>query len=267
MIDPRRAHWSGLWLFLLAISTSSSAQSIEVPEYLRDCGSADIARVVSGDTLLARSGEEIRLVSVKAPELWAPGTEYTSWPHARASQRYLSSLASETRLTLYCGEEHSDAFGKLMRHAALPNGDWVQGRLVQSGMAFVHPTGFSGSELDVLFSAEQQARTEKLGLWSERGPTLLAHSDGVQIGFYQIVDFTLHRAAEVGTTIYLNTDVDWRRDFTVEIDPKIVRKFDEASLAAIKAPGSQLEVRGWVYSRNGPTIRLSHPAQIRVLDD
>lgn len=265
MIDVRHISWVRRVTFLMIALAGQGVSALDIPSSFKSCGTVSAETILSGDRFMADGGQDIMLTSIKAPEFWEEGAAYRSWPHANVSKNYLAKLVAGKPLTLYCGAERADALGTQMRHVILPNNSWVQALMVQSGMAFVHPTDFSGQELESLFAAEQDARVRETGLWSGEGLSLLANSEDVRPGFYQIVDFTLHEAAEVGTMLYLNSAEDWRKDFTVEIVPIIRRKIESALLETYKTKGSKMEVRGWVFSKNGPTMRLTHPEQIRLL--
>ena len=60
--------------------------------------------------------------------------------------------------------------------------------------------------------------------------------------------------------------IDWRTDFTVEIEGRDRKRFIEAGLDPASLQGRRIRVRGWVDWRNGPMIQATHPEQIEILD-
>ena len=72
-------------------------------------------------------------------------------------------------------------------------------------------------------------------------------------------------AAKVRERIYLNFGADFRTDFTVSIDRRDWRTFDRAGVDPLALEGAKIEVRGWLVSRNGPMIEVTHPEQIEPI--
>jgi len=64
---------------------------------------------------------------------------------------------------------------------------------------------------------------------------------------------------------FLNYGSDWRSDFTVSIAARDWRRFEDSGISADDYLGRRIRVRGWLKSRNGPMIDVTHPEQIEVL--
>jgi hypothetical protein len=73
--------------------------------------------------------------------------------------------------------------------------------------------------------------------------------------------------ARVRDRIYLNFGPDWRTDFTVSIETRLLKTFEKAALDPMDLKGRKIRVRGWIESRNGPSIDVTHPEQIEVLPE
>lgn len=66
---------------------------------------------------------------------------------------------------------------------------------------------------------------------------------------------------------FLNYGEDWRSDFTVSIPARDWTRFADAGIVPADYQGRRIRVRGWLKSRNGPMIDITHPEQIEVLTE
>ena len=66
---------------------------------------------------------------------------------------------------------------------------------------------------------------------------------------------------------YLNFGEDWRSDFTIALDARTRRLFEAEAIDLKAYEGRRLRVRGWLKSRNGPMIEVTHPEQIELLEE
>jgi len=133
------------------------------------------------------------------------------------------------------------------------------------GLARIRPQ-VSLYEIDDLFSAEWEARSQKRGLWEyedyavrSTDPNLLAQD----MDSWQIVEGIVVDAQVRGGRTYLNFGSDYRTDFTVVVGEKIAAQMDEAPESLI---GARIEVRGWIEMVNGPSIWLDNARALRVMD-
>lgn len=248
----------------LGIALATQAES-QVPISLKKCGDATVQEVLSSDQFRTSAGDTIVLADIKTSEYWGVDSGYKSWPFGARSKAYLERMIMGQTVVLHCGDKGANVFGDKIRHIELPDGHWLQHKMVHDGMAAAYSSSVNDNVAEALFDAEDQAQADARGIWSERGPKLVANTESAQTGFFQIVRFTVHQTADVRGTLYINTSADWRKDFTVEVGRRVLRQFDERELDTLLQPGTSLEVRGWVFSKNGPTIALKHPAHIRVL--
>ncbi len=66
---------------------------------------------------------------------------------------------------------------------------------------------------------------------------------------------------------YMNFGEDWRKDFTLKMDWRARRLFKKLGIDPSIYEGKNIQVRGWVSWNGGPMMDLTHPEQIRLLDD
>lgn len=253
------------FIFFMAEPFWSGVKALPVPLSMERCGQFVVEQAVSGDTLLSADGEILSLAAVKAPELWQPDDAYRSWPHAERSRSQLAELTRGQVLELFCDGETKTFDNKLIAHALLPNGHWLQHQMVEKGMVFVFPLATQVLGLNELYAAELVARSRQDGLWSDLD--LLAEaSEQVQTSRFKIVTGKVVAAARVGNRLFLNFGENWRTDFTVEIPSRALRRFKQRDINPIVFQDSLVEVRGWVTWKGGPHILLDGPGQIRVLN-
>jgi hypothetical protein len=148
------------------------------------------------------------------------------------------------------------------------NGRWLQGEMVARGMARVRSLPDNRSRLADLLRAEAAARAGKRGIWAHPFYRVRSPRDAEgDIDSFQIVEGAVIDRARVRDRIYLNFGPDWRTDFTVSIETRLLPAFVKASLDPTDLKGRTIRVRGWIESRNGPFIDATHPEQIEVLPE
>lgn len=85
-------------------------------------------------------------------------------------------------------------------------------------------------------------------------------------GRFALVEGPVVSVGETRSTLYLNFGYRWRDDFTVTISASRREEFEAAGLDVAALEGAAIRVRGIVQTRDGPLIKVSHPAQIERLD-
>ena len=129
---------------------------------------ATVDRVVDGDTFIAvRRGAElrVRLIGVDAPESVRPGYPVECWgPEASRLLTRVLPVGSTVRAAYQDGGRQ-DQYGRELWDVWLPDGTFVQGRLVRRGAAEAvayEPQTDHAARLD---KVERTARANDAGLW------------------------------------------------------------------------------------------------------
>ncbi|WP_156111596.1 hypothetical protein [Thalassospira australica] len=159
----------------------------------------------------------------------------------------------------------------------LPDEDWRYG-LLSKGLALLLPETEQG--LMPLVRAEDQAITNRLGMWADRdGRTAyytIANGDAggadlptVQdaVGRFVVVDGTVMAIEHQEWRSYLNFGTNWREDFTVALDAKTrdaMAENGDYEHSMKSWIGRKVRVRGVVEYRGGPYIALQDPAWLCV---
>lgn len=126
---------------------------------------AQVKRVVDGDTILLENGEKVRYIGVNTPESVDPRQGVECF--GKEASVFNRDLVEGKRVRLERDTSDRDKYGRLLRFVYLEDGTFVNELLVREGYAFVSTYPPDVSKQDTFRLAEKQARDEKRGLWSE----------------------------------------------------------------------------------------------------
>ncbi len=228
-----------------------------------------VSKVVDGDTLILNQpfegAKEVRLAGIQAPKLSLGQEGFKEWPLAETARQALEDLVRGRRLTLFFGGRRMDRHGRLLAHLYGQDGLWIQGRLLERGMARVYSFSDNRALVGQMLSLERKARANGYGIWRHPFYAIRTVKDlSRRLGTFQLIEGTVLDAADVRGTVYLNFGSDWRTDFTIMI-PKSARSiFAESGLALLSLKGKFVRVRGWLRKRGGPMIKATHPEQLEI---
>ena len=234
--------------------------------------SVTIADVVDGDTAvlehqIGRSAQ-VRLVGIEAPKPPLGRAPTRPWPPADAATATLRRLIAGKEVTLFYDAAIIDRWGRLRAQVYRDDGLWVQGEMLRLGMARVHTFVDNHALAAEMLALEDEARTARRGLWRYRYYAVLSPEQAADhIDSFQLVEGRVVDAARVKSRIYLNFGEDWHTDFTVSLPTKALAAFEKAGISPLALKGKVIRVRGWLDDYNGPMIDVTHPAQIKVVDE
>jgi micrococcal nuclease len=243
-----------LTLLLRGEDAGGQARSIEAP--------VAVAEVLAGDLLRLADGRAVRLAGIRVP---ADGdSDSTGW--AERAQAELSRLLDGQEVRLAPAEAAHDRYGRLVAQIERQDGLWVQGALLEAGLAQVHTRPGEAARAEAMLEIERGARAARRGLWAEPGFAVReASAARAQTGRFGIVQGQVVRVAPTERFVYLNFGADWRSDFTVRIAKELARRLASSGLDIDGLGGRRVEIRGLVLEAGGPLIELSHPEQMQVL--
>jgi len=236
--------------------------------------SRTVARIIDGETLALDDGTELRLVGVLTPRAIDVGAVPGTWRMELSAVDALQALVLGRTIEVRFAGERTDRYGRVKGHAfvaAEVGAVWVQGRLLESGLARAYaPAAHRACEAELL-AAERGARESRLGVWGEAAyevrsadaPTaLLRHA-----ATFQVVEGRVARVGITRGSVYLDFDQTRRSGFSASL-----RLADRTRLGSLQDNPKGLEralvrVRGWVEERGGrPRMDLSAAGSIEVLD-
>ena len=226
------------------------------PCKLTAIGTAKVATVRDGRTLLLADGRELRLAGIEVTD---------------DSRAALQALVAGHPLRLERLGPAQDRYGRLVAYAFVGDAkESVQQAMLEQGLARVAMHVGDKACADALLSAEQAARAARRGLWANRNfaPLSAENLAGLQAarGRFALVEGKVLSVRESGATIYVNFGRRWTRDFTVTILRRSRRAFAAAGLEPKTLAGRRIRVRGWIEQRGGPVIAAEAPEQIELLN-
>lgn len=228
--------------------------------------------VVDGDTVVLdrdiAGSREVRLVGIQAPKLPLGREGFREWPLAEKAKAELENMILGHTVELGFGGARMDRYRRLLAHLTRDDGLWVQGAMLEAGMARVYSFADNRARIADMLARERDARAARRGIWSDpyyaiRTPETAAK----HINSFEIVEGTVLAVAVVSGRAYLNFGDNWRTDFTVTLSSKTVRQFIQDGAPPDRYKGRRVRVRGWLQSRDGPMIEATHPEQIEVIDE
>ena len=221
----------------------------------------DVERVIDGDTLRLADGRNVRLIGLNAPELGRKGRRAEAY--AVAAQRRLQELvqANGGQVGLVVGGERQDRYGRTLAHAYGAQGRNLEAALLAEGLGFMVAITPNTALVACHQRAEQQARTERVGVWRRLTPPS-PHS--LRQGGFNLIDARVERVERNRGGYWLQMD----GPLVVHIPAQAFDAFDLRALGALV--GKRLELRGWVVDRRARVksgqarwlLRVTHPAML-----
>lgn len=256
-------------LVILAMTTipqSADAADPLLPKGLAAGETHKVIEVVDADTVRLDNKRQVRLVGLQGPKLPLGRPNFPTWPLAPEARAHLAKLIGDGLLTLHYGGAREDRHGRVLAHLATPDGLWIQGAMLQAGFARVYTFDDNRALIAEMIALEAEARAAKRGIWADRYYRIRQLNDlaGTTDSF-QIVE---GRVLQVGLSrdrAFLNFGPDYKTDFTVAIAKRDFKNFGRG-FDPKRLEGKLLRVRGWVEAVNGPSIDVTHPEQIELLD-
>ena len=247
--------WSALIFLGLALGARGGAA-----EELVWSAPLAVAGVPAGDRLELADGRTVRLAGIRLPE--SPGA-----PFAEQARATLAGLLAGQAVRLATSAAPVDRYGDLVAQVERADGTWLQGALLEQGLAEVETRPGEVLRAAEMLALERAARAGRRGLWAD--PAFAPRSAGRvadAVGSFQIVQGRVLRVAPSGDYVYLNFGRNWRSDFTLRLRrAELDDRFERSGLDVMALGGRRIEVRGFVLEAGGPLIELSHPEQLQVL--
>jgi endonuclease YncB( thermonuclease family) len=233
------------------VSGATAQEACKLP----GLGTATVASVRDGRTLLLTDGRELRLAAIEADD---------------ASRAALDTLAAGKMLRLEKLGPEQDRYGRLVAIAYTDDArESLQQVMLAQGQARVSGRVGNRPCAELLLKAEHTARATVRGIWADPNFAPLPSHDVTRItavrGRFALVEGKVLSVRESGATIYVNFGRRWAQDFAVTILKRHRRDFAAAVIEPKELEGRRIRVRGWVEQRRGPMMEASVPEQIEVI--
>lgn len=262
-----------LIIFILLSSPFAYAQTAETPPYPTIVTKDDarplqvgtpgrVDQMIDGIRLRLNDGRIVQLSGIDVPEDAAlAAKEFLDALFAKDSQRdvilYQTPAADKGRTT-----RMGHILGQLVRKDGTV---WIQGAMIEAGIARAWPTPTNPELADQMFALEQKAITGEKGLWAKDSPhrLMIAADDLDTAGRMAVVEGTITKVAMINNVTYLNFGDDWRRDFTVALPAALRQTMTRKGQDPFRLQGQKMRIRGWLRAYNGPFIELEHPVLLQ----
>lgn len=243
-------------LCVVALLISTAAAAAEEPCKLSPLGTADVAAVRDGRTLILKDGRELRLAAIEVNE------------ESRAALE--DALARRSIRIEKLGDEN-DRYGRVVAFAfAGDTRQSLQHVLLAQGQARVAARVGDKTCAESLLTAEREARRESRGLWANPNFAPLAAENLPRLqaerGRFVLVQGKVLSVRESGATIYMNFGRRWTQALTVTLLRREAKRFAAAGVEPKQLEGRRVRIRGWLEQRNGPTIEATAPEQIEFAE-
>jgi len=231
-------------------------------------GKARVTDIIDGVTLSLENGKKVHLTGVWVP--WDTGDD--PGENVKKAKVLLHKIAYGRFIRLYQTKKNTEGrtnrMGEILAQAERDDGMWLQGALLNAGLAFVMTSPMNAEQASRMYGLESAARKNKAGLWADpRWNILTPEQAETYTNEYRIVEGKVFSTAMRNNTFYINFGRDWKKDFTVSIGSDKRIAFAKAGMDMQALNGKTIRVRGWIRQYNGPMIEVTHPQQIEVLNE
>lgn len=276
--DGRNARMALCVATLLACATGARAAPDATPKpeagtpcELKPGPTRSVVRVIDAETVQLDDGREVRLIGALAPRSPDLSGNADLWMPEENAVTALRTLLLGRTVELGFAGRRQDRYGRLLAHVFLKRDGkriWVQGELLRNGFARAYGLPGSYACIKELLAHEQVARDGHAGIWTNaayavrdawRSRSLLRERNS-----YQIVAGRVARVKVTRARTYLDFGKNWRKDFSVGVNAKILRANPEWAKTLASLEGRRVEVRGWIDYSFGPFIHIEDPSQIAV---
>ncbi len=232
-------------------------------------GEAQVEQIIDPLRIRLQDQRIIQLTGIDIPDL----TPYDTGDIGMTALDFLKESLLKKHIKIYQtkkkGKGRMNRMGYHLAHIAEKNSTlWIQGALIENGLARVRPSALNTEMVPQMLALEHKARQEKRGLWADEQYAILTPETAAQ-SLYQwaIIEGTVRANAMSKNKVYLNFGNDWRKDFTIGIPSKIRRELSKNGIDPLGYAGKTVRVRGWLEKYNGIYIELMHPVWIEVLPE
>jgi len=267
----RAAARSALLLLAVLLSNPASLQAQSLPEGLSEPTWGRVVEVVDGDTVRLENGREVRFVGLQAPKLPLGRANFSTWPLAPEAKSAVEALLLGREVGLAYAEDgrREDRYGRILAQLVTREGVWIQGRLLELGLARVYSFPDNRALAPEMLTLERAARRAGRGIWDHPFYRIREARAGALwplLDSFQLVEGEVREVFSSSRNTYLNFGEDWREDFSLQIPRAVRDDFRGQGVELDSLAGRRVRVRGWISAYNGPLIRISHPEQIELLE-
>ncbi len=212
-----------------------------------------VVHVIDGDTVVIQKGkkqEKVRLVGIQASEL-NPSPQ----PFSEDAKNFVIKELKNKYVTLEIFKpEPKDKYGRILAHVYIePNNVWLQGLLLEQGLAFAYIFPNYNYKVQDLYQKEQKAMGKKLNMWGiKEFKVITAKEAGLNLHKYKIIRDRVFKVTQNKNVVLLGMGKH-KKPLTV-----IIRNKEVAKLPFVinNLQNRTVQVRGFPYYKNGQVFLL-----------
>ncbi len=116
-----------------------------------------------GDTIILNDNRCIRYIGINTPEI--NHRDRKAEPYGYRAKLFNKSLAFKKKVRLEYDKERCDQYGRLLAYVFLPDGSFINEKILEQGYGFFLPRNPNCRYNSVLLKAQRKAMSEKNGIW------------------------------------------------------------------------------------------------------
>jgi hypothetical protein len=262
----RSAVMLGLLLFIVSSAYGQHRQETDRGNcQLEPGGESTVLSIAGPLTLHLADGRMVHLAEIFTPT----SAERAGLDPPSNATAYLRSSALGRKVELRFGGSHHDRYGVTIAHIFVAGERplWLQEGLVKAGLAQAFPQPDNHTCSRQLASIEAKAREENRGYWGlalfKVLPAREIRSILNVVQTYQIVEGEVTFATHAASRTTLHFAQNSKASFTAILEPAAEKRLSEPN--ADEWQGQKVRIRGWIERKKGPTITITQPEQIELL--
>ena len=123
--------------------------------------------VDDGDTILLTNGQHLRYIGINSPEIENRKYKRKAEPYGQEALRYNMHLVYKKRVKLEFDRENKDRYGRLLAYVYLPNGTFVNLKMIEQGYAYCLYKRPNDRYQKKFLAAQREAMTAGRGIWHQ----------------------------------------------------------------------------------------------------
>lgn len=215
-----------------------------------------IKKIYDGDTVLLENGTKIRLLGINTPEI--SKRDKVADAGGEEAKQWLIQKLTGTKVKLRYDVERKDKYGRTLAYLFTENDEHINLQLVRQGLASVNIYPPNLKYATKLIRAQQQAESEKLGIWalSAYAPKTVSSFNSSKHKGWQRITGKIRKIKQARKYNYL------------QLSPRFSLKIARNSKVFTDLNaylGKTIEVRGWVNkNKQNYTMHIRHPSSINL---
>jgi micrococcal nuclease len=228
---------------------------------------AKAVRVEKNGVIVIADGRAARLEGILLP---AGAADRAPQFFADQSLAALSDMVDAHWVSLAAEPPKEDRYGRIRAQILLQGGNgetWVQREMLRKGLARVAIAPDRNECTEELYSAEGEARRDRIGIWSSAAYAVRSPSRvDDDVGTFQIVEGTVLSVSRSGARVFLDFGSQAQNGFAATISADDMKRFREIGVDPFAYADATVRVRGWIERINGrPEIELAAPEQVEIV--